>query len=464
MNGEFAALRSPYSQRVTAALLLAGPVVLSLIVGAAIVWNPILAALPIAMLASALLLADGRLRTLFIVIGALAIFQSSEELSPLKAGYLLGVGVCFLGAIHRVAVLRTSDAYRVALPLVRISLAFVALIFVSLPVATATGIPKIDWLRDAAPYVFFALAPLFALDAQSSMTKRALERLLVLAGIVAAVSLAVTWIERREIAELPIARFAFPSLLLAAALFAYATAHALEGPARRGRWIALAALVLTLAVVTGSRVNLLLLVAPLAIAVGARRHLARRTVRLAVAGPILVGIMLIAFQSAVNLTGGRESVLVERQALLFSIGDERIDQSYTDRTIQAEAAWDVFAAHPFLGVGLGYRFEWTDAAGAVQSSFNPDTFVTFLANFGSLGIIAIAIFVIGYISFLRSLARNRPARIPYLTLIGHTAVIGAVAFQAPPFEEKGLALALLLLLALALREVSQPSVRSNHGV
>ncbi len=47
----------------------------------------------------ALLLIDARIRLAFLVLGGLFVFQSSQGLSVIKGGYLLGAGLALLAAL-----------------------------------------------------------------------------------------------------------------------------------------------------------------------------------------------------------------------------------------------------------------------------------------------------------------------------------------------------------------------------
>ena len=70
---------------------------------------------------------------------------------------------------------------------------------------------RVDWLRDVAPYLLFAMAPFFALDAQRAFSRRALVRLLVIGGLVATAWFSTHWLEVRNIANLPFSQFALSS-------------------------------------------------------------------------------------------------------------------------------------------------------------------------------------------------------------------------------------------------------------
>ncbi len=205
--------------------------------------KPTAALLPVALLAGILLLVDARVRILFVVFGGLLTLQSSSGFGSLKLLYLAGIMASFGAALFSFS--RSSDTSMrwFVWPILRASVAISALILVSYLVAKDHAVVRVDWLRDVAPYLLFAMAPFFALDAQRAFSRRALVRLLVIGGLVATASFSTHWLEQRNIANLPFSQFALSSFFFPAALFAYATAAGLHERQHRTRWLALAALV-----------------------------------------------------------------------------------------------------------------------------------------------------------------------------------------------------------------------------
>ena len=72
--------------------------------------------------------------------------------------------------------------FEAARPWLILSLLLLGLIALSLPVAIAHGTPITTWLRDAATYGLCAAAPVFALDAASSMRWRLVFSLTIVMG------------------------------------------------------------------------------------------------------------------------------------------------------------------------------------------------------------------------------------------------------------------------------------------
>jgi hypothetical protein len=425
-------------------------VLLSLFVGATLVSRPTLALLPLVALGGVLLLVDGRARILFVLFGGMLVLQRPGELDMAKMAFFAGALVAFAGALMNVSRLRDTFAYRFARPLLAVSLAFTVLAALSLAVAYGNGIPLQAWLRDIAPYLLFASAPVFALDAQASFRLRTLVALLVVAGGLGAAAFTISWLDRRGIAQLPLSRVALASLYMPAALFAYAMSASLQAQARRARWLLISAAVLALLVMTGTRLSIALVLAPIVIAFGARRHLATRSLRLAFLAPLAVVATVLLTQVMAGAAGVDLAFVTERFTTITSASDVESDGSYRERVRQSRVAWDVFIAHPVGGAGPGTIFEWTTLDNLSVASPVIDTPVTFPAKFGAIGLLVVGFLILKYLAFLGDAARRGDRIVERLALAGYLAVAAALTLTSPPLEDKGFSFGLILLLAIML--------------
>jgi hypothetical protein len=432
-------------------------VCVSVEIGAAVTMKPTLALLPVMALGGLLLLVDPRSRLLFLVFGGLLTLQSSGSLGQLKLAYLAGIVASCAGALFRFSQNKDFPKRALAMPLLRVSIVFLALVMLSLLVARAHGVQRTDWLRDVAPYLLFALGPLFAFDAQSTLSRQTLVRILVIAGTLATLAFATRWVEQRHIAELPFSRFALSSFFFPAALFTYAIAAALHSNQRRRRWIALSALVFALLIVTGTRTTLILVIAPIVVVIGARRHLGTRWGKLMLLAPAMFVLIGVAAYSALTLTHASTAVISERISVLKATGNRRSDGSYADRLAQSDVAKKVFYANPIFGAGPGTSFEWRATNRTRHSSFILDSPVSFPAKFGIVGLAAVAFLFLSYVSFLRAAFRFNHPRVETLAVTAYAALGIAGAFLWPPLEDKGYSLGLILLLALVLRTSDGPA-------
>lgn len=423
------------------------------LVGAAVAIRPVIALVPLAALMAALLLIDGRARIVFVLFGGLLVFQRGEGLDTPKMAFLALFAVAFLGALVNVRTLSHTLAYRLATPLLLASVAVAALAAISLVVAHNNATPLAGWwLRDIAPYLLFATAPFFALDAQTALRMRSLVALLVATGTFGGVAFAIHWLDRRGIAHINASRFGLASHFVAAGLFAYAMSAVIH--ARRRKWLALASLILALLLITGNRATLVLVLAPLAIALGARRHRLTRSVRVAFVGPVAIAVTLVVAAVGVRIAGADEASLARRLDILRSTASSS-DASYRERLGQAEVAWSVATSNPILGRGPGTVFVWSTVDRRQVSSFVLDTPLTFPAKFGFVGLLILVYVVWKYWSFVRSLIRLQGPTIASLALIAYMAIIAGTALGVSPLEDKGLSFGLMLMLALALGEVSR---------
>lgn len=430
-------------------------------IGAAVAIRPAAAVLPAGLLGACLLLVDARARVLLVVFGGFLTLQSSNSLGLIKLAYLAGVVVSLAGAVF--ALSKSTDWFRreLAMPLLRGSLAVSALIGISLFVALGHDVGRTDWLRDIAPYALFAMAPIFALDAQWAFSRTALVRVLVCAGVLATISFSTYWLEQRHIANLPFSSFALSSFLVPAALVAYAIGAALHSNRGRVRWLSLAALVFALLVVTGTRSTLILVVAPIVVAISARRYLSARFFRLVVVAPLALLVTAAATYAVIEVTDASTSVISERITTLKESGTSG-DASYRDRQAQGDVALDVFSSSPVFGGGPGTYFNWTVANGEKRSAFIIDTPIAFPAKFGIVGLGVLAFLIASYASFLRSVFRLNHPSPETLALAAYAAMGIAVSFLTNPLEDKGWTLGLVLLLALVLQAAPErASVRSE---
>lgn len=425
------------------------------VLGWAYVHQPLLALLPAVLLASLPLLLSARVRFAVVVFGALFVFQSSEELTTTKLVYLFALAVAFGAALVRLPQLTATPAFSDLAPMLRASVVLFALVAISLPVSILSDVPQKDWLRDVAPYVMVASAPFFALDAQASISLAALRKMLIAGGILGTLGFTFQWLTNRDIADLGALSFGLPTLLLASIVFAYGVASLLHGHHRRLLWIAVVSFVFAMLLSTGTRLALILLAAPPAIVLGGQHLRTQRTVRLLVAAPFVALLVVVGAQSVLRVTNADERAFAGRTTLLFATGDAKVDQSYIERKRQTSASWEAFRSSPLVGSGPGKPIVWTTAFNEVRVSPSVDSPVSVLAKFGVLGLAATVFLILGFLSTLSAFrARTRLRTIPQLALIGFAAVVVAWSLLQNPYEDKGFAIGLMLLLALAAREAS----------
>jgi hypothetical protein len=447
-------------------------------------------------------LLDGRILVLVVILGGLLTLQGSNNLEAPKVVYFLLAIAAVAGAVASAPWWLPRMGTATTRPWLIASASTVALLIVSLAVSRVHNTSFTSWLRDASAYALFAAAPILALACACRASRRWLVALLAVCGALASLSFAVEWISRRHLTSLPIDRIALPSETLAAALLALATALALAGASRRWWWAAMAGAVLGLFFITGSRSTLLLLAVPTGVAMFAGRPwrggapvlMIELAMALAVffAGEFGIAVAngnvslprigAAATAQPSNPTSTPTSPTSPTAATsattpvptsptaataattpapdrlgqrISEIGtlitNPESDPSLQERLSQMKVAWQAFTSSPLLGVGPGYSFQWTNSGNKVVSTPTLDTPLIYLAKFGLLGLVPLALFAAACLRLAFELWRQRErVRIEYLTVVGFAFVLVVLGIQSFPFEDKGASFALILVLALGV--------------
>jgi hypothetical protein len=416
--------------------------------GLAVVRDPLLAAAPLAVIGLVLLTQSAVARSAFVIFGGLATLQSSQNLDATKLAYLLGSGVALSVACLSLADYQSAPWRPLLDPLFRASAVWIALILLSSMVAYGSGTPLSTWLRDAIPYLLFACVPILVHDLRARSAGNWLLPLFVVAGTLGTAAFAVEWVRRRQYVDLPIDRLLLSSFLLPVAIYCYALASALHGRRRVWLWASLAALVLALYAVTGTRTSMILLFVPFAVVPGGEGT-ARRCGRLVALGAVIVVVSLLVVQLLGQVTTFNPAESMSRLRSITDVfGSSAAGQSYTERALQTRASWEAFRAAPLFGVGPGYQFHWfTDFSGA-RSAFNIDSPLAIAAKFGLLGIITLGYTAGQYWRALRALRSNSASFVNQAALRGFLLVVGAFSLLGSAFEDKGLSFALIFLIVL----------------
>jgi len=172
--------------------------------------------------------------------------------------------------------------------------------------------------------------------------------------------------------------------------------------------------------------------------------------------PVAIALVVVAFafgaSAGIETDAAQERLLTTRSA----VRSPQSSGSLQDRFAQSDAAWELFKAAPLTGAGPGGFFEWHSPGGAFRRTFTVDSTVSTLAKFGLIGTVGLLV-ILGLVAYMVRRAENRAAQ---AALIGLAAWGCAYAVLSNPLEDKGLALGLVFVLALALR---QPASRPATG-
>ena len=398
-------------------------------------------------------------RLAFVVAGGLLVFASStDHLTATKVGYFAGVALAVVSILRQrelYADLREpSTTIRTLAPMV---LVLGLLIALSLAVAHGEHTGLSPWLRDATAYGLVAVVPLFLWDFERNASLR-LGRLalvlLVVGGVLTALSLIVQWLGQRGVMSTTIRLHILPGGSLPAALALFLAVRA-GSISRHHVWYVLGALAIPLALfLTGTRSALpLLICVPLVLIM---RSTGKRRLLFATGAAVVVATILVASLVALGRTGHPELAKLSHRitAIPHTVTHPNSDASYRLRANEWHVAWQTFKAHPILGAGLGHTFTWSCSSSGCTtgtlSGYNLDSPLVFPAKFGLLGLFALAVVVFSLVHFLRARRETAP-RDAWLAFTWYLVLVAAELPFGWPLESKDFTLGLLLLGALVVQ-------------
>jgi len=418
---------------------------------------------PLAALAFVAVVVEQRLRLPVVVLGGVLTLSSSGSLDVPKIAYLVFVAVASVTAAARWLGLTNSPAFRFGKPMILASVLFGGVVCASIFTALYNTTPVTDWLRDASPYLLLTLAPLIAFDTQPTLSRAPIAGLLVVSGLLAAASFSIAFLAARQLADLPIVQLPIPSGGLAIALFSYATAHAIHARNDRTFWAVIATIVITILVVTGTRTYLVLLATPVVVVLSKRDHIVRQSMRLAGYGLVSALLLILGLISAGYLLRVDLSVVLTRFTTAADFLANGVDPSYVDRQTASRAALEAFLASPIFGTGPGHVFVWQQVFAGTVIRYNIDTFLTFPAKFGLIGLAALAVLLGGTFRVVRRLGSGQESAVLRAALASFLLTTTAFGFLGNPLEDKGFSLGLMLLLALVAAYATSSSARSDSN-
>jgi hypothetical protein len=333
-------------------------------------------------------------------------------------------------------------------------------------VALAHGVTPIDWLRDASAYGLFAVVALVALDAHGA-DRRALLALAVVVGALATVSYIIAWQDIRSISESPIERLVLPSGALASMFFVIAAAYSFRPSRTQLIWAIAAGVTLGLFLTIGTRGRIPFVVLPLLLAAlspgGLRGTVKSWAAQFAVAAIVVVSVPLIQEMATPAETPPEQRPTEVLGRRLDSIEDlvtnPAGDGSMRERVSQTVGAWRLFVENPVLGAGPGALISWNDYAGSEQKTWTVDSPLAILSKFGSVGLVAGLIWVLAFTAFARQVLGHIRGSPEWLILVGQIVVLVYATLFSPPMQDKGMAFALMLTLAMVLS-----AYRASHSI
>ena len=401
-------------------------------------------------------------RLVWLIAGALLVFQTDAGLSTAKLAYVGGLIVSSVFSVRGVVEVLRSDwgrRFRPAVLATAVIVVWVGLIS-SLYAIIVAGASVQDWLRDSLTYLLISVAVLVGVDATRHVSLRVARRTTVILGLASAYGFSTAWISRRHIDTSTVDSASQSLLASIAALavpFALALVMGLTGRIRTV-WLLYGTVLVLAVLVTGTRTGLVLGAVLLGVT-GLARHqrvsFGRALVGLSVLFALL-GVALPVASTLFTTSGYGQSRL--RMAILAITQGIGQDASGAERLNAYALAKRIFLEHPLMGQGVGVSFPSARTGRVGTILFSLDTPWTLLAKFGIAGGVII-ISSIGLIVF--SCARRDGGE----WLIESTVARGTVVFWIAllPFgvisEDKGFAISvalLILLVGTASKEASRP--------
>lgn len=407
-----------------------------------------LLALPFALFAGST--AAGRY--LAVIVGSMVVFRGSDQLDAPKLVYLGLIVFCSLVATIRV--IDDARAPGTLRPLFAASFSVGIALVLSLVVALTRDVPPLDWIRSAAPYGMLTVVPVLAWDGANSRLRHVIPQIALVVGLATSISFAVEWVGRRGLASLGVATLGAGSLMLAYLAFSVGVAAVLTRDRSRVPWAIGAALIIGILLATGTRSVLIVAAAPMGMLVVSRSR-ADRVRRLVptvgAIGLVAAAILGIVFQSGVVDTAH----LGDRLGSIFLLAQGlATDQSFQERQYQMALAVSAFESSPIVGVGLGHRYDVLRVSGQVTNAYTIDTGLVLLADLGLAGIVALSA---AGTAMARWFCEHRRQFSDHakLSAVGFGSILIAALPFGNPLDDKGLAVAVILLATWLIAGVAQ---------
>jgi len=396
---------------------------------------------------AAWLLRSPTLRFSAVLVGALAVFQSSDALSLGKLAYFSLFAACFVTSLVRVLPRLREDHWAPFRLLPWASALFGTYLVSTLYISTTSGTQPVDWLRDIVPYLLLSTMPIIALDAGMSMRHETAVRLTAIVGFLAVVGFTITFLTRRDFSTLPVARLLLASLTLCLVPFSYSLVRGLLGP-NRIRWLQFCVSVVVLLLSTGTRTVAVFAVAILAVIGDPEKSRASVKQVIGVAAVIgAAGAVMLPLVTTVLVSDPGAALSRITGTLSLSTNQDR---SYLQRQRAYDLARETWSQHPLVGIGPGHRFPTVSEFGTQGGGYYLDTPLLTPAKFGLLGTAAIAAYLIAMGWVILQVRRSSGYSLPNTVARASAWVFVALLPFGQFLEDKGFSLGLGLLLLLVI--------------
>ena len=371
-------------------------------------------------------------RAAAIVAGYLLVFLSSQAVSPPKIVIFAGLAFLFFLGFKTRAI--PTELRRKIRSLTVFSF---ATLLVSLFVSLVNDTPPQEWIRDALPYVLLALAPFVGIEIGTRLREKQIDSIIRVATILSALFTFLYWANVRGTVDTSLGRVGLASYLLPFAGVCYGLVR------QRVRvptlsWTIAIAFALFVLILTGTRTILLSIPACAFCLRTPRLRTEIHNSRKLLARALLI---LVAVTSLNHLAHPDWSRIVNRFSQISNKDLLTRDQSALDRKRQTVAAFSLFRENLAFGVGPGKRIASFSSSATGQKSYNLDSPIGVLADFGLLAPLLYLSLGLAIYRACRQNPVSARAAMAFFVLIGFNSLL------LSPLEDKGGSLAVLLIVA-----------------
>lgn len=159
------------------------------------------------------------------------------------------------------------------------------------------------------------------------------------------------------------------------------------------------------------------------------------------------------------LAGNRPVFVARQQENLRTFENLGSDLSWQSRMAEARQVWALFARHPFLGVGVGYQYNfwrpWVPGGGSgyMRSNFTHSDFMNYLGKTGLIGVSIIGLLLFQAVALCWKGCREtdeNEARMVYLVVLMMLLVALLISNSTPVLQSRDASFSLATLIGLAL--------------
>ncbi|MDM5340534.1 O-antigen ligase family protein [Fictibacillus enclensis] len=403
-----------------------------------------------------LLIKNSTYRLLTLVFGSLFVFQSSDGIGIIKVAFLAVIVVITICSIIVCKNYLNQKVYKNITPILISGLLLLIYLFINILLSVLRGNNIIGVIRDCAPYITLAVSPIIAFDFGLHIKKKNIFFIFILTGIYATISCVYRWVQIRTLPDA--GTLGLASYMLAYAFFTFCFINALKGSKHIFLWILISSLSLGGLALTGTRTTFIVLTLGTVILILLGKNIKMsskiwRGIKVLFVFVISCTICVFLLMKLVNIDN---EVFLERIKMINVIFNEnqlKADNSIMMRTSQTDAAIQAIKKSPVVGVGSGYVFQSLNYDGSIQNRTSLDTPLSIPAKFGIIGTILLMYFF--FRIFLYVLRENKDKKYTLVTyyIMGFLIINLINSLIIPTVEDKGLSIALIILLALVFNEI-----------